>query len=77
MIQSATKKKRGSGQKKSSGQQKEYVFPSDKLAVSKDMVVLFVKEIARSKDETIQTKNQMIELLMSRRCGSCSSAIAD
>ena len=39
--------------------------------MTKDMVVLLVKEIARSKDETIQTKNQMIDLLMSRKC-SCN-----
>jgi hypothetical protein len=66
-------KKKRVGLKKSSGQ-KENLFPGEKLAVSKDMVVLFVKEIARSKDETIQTKNQMIELLMSRKCASCSMA---
>lgn len=78
-TQSKKKKSSSLGHKKFLGQ-KENVFPfgGDKLAVSKDMVVMFVKEITRSKDETIQTKNQMIELLMSRKCASCSSsAMAD
>jgi len=39
--------------------------------MAKDVVVLLVKEITRSKDETIQTKNQLIELLMSQRPGHC------
>jgi hypothetical protein len=42
--------------------------------ITKDVVVLLVKEIARSKDETIQTKNQLIELLMNRKCGACGGA---
>ena len=32
-----------------------------------DIVTMLVKEITRSKDETIQCKEQMIQLLMSRR----------
>ena len=45
----------------------------DAMGIGKDVVVMLVKEIARSKDETIQAKNQMIELLMSRKCQSCAA----
>ena len=45
--------------------------------VGRDMVVMLVKEIARSKDETIQAKNQTIDLLMSRKCLSCAGGNAD
>ena len=41
--------------------------------LAKDVVIMLVKEMARSKDETIETKNQLIELLMSRKCSSCTS----
>jgi hypothetical protein len=41
--------------------------------MAKDVVVLLVKEIARSKDETIQAKDQLIDLLMARQCGACCS----
>ena len=41
--------------------------------MGRDVVVMLVKEIARSKDETIQAKNQTIELLMSRKCLSCAA----
>ena len=43
--------------------------------MASDVVVLLVKEIARSKDETIQTKNQLIELLMSQRRGDFVGAM--
>jgi hypothetical protein len=62
--------KKGGEKRKKSSQQKENAAPNGGRRVemiSKDVVVLLVKEIARSKDETIQTKNQMIELLMSQR----------
>lgn len=38
----------------------------DKHSISKDVVGMLLKEISRSMEETIQTKNQMIELLMNR-----------
>ena len=58
---------------KNHGKSLSHQTVSDRL--SKDVVVLFVKEIARSKDETIQSKNQMIELLMNTRmCVSCSQS---
>ena len=44
--------------------------------MAKDVVVLLVKEIARSKDETIQTKTQLIELLMSQRRGDFGGGLA-
>ncbi len=38
-----------------------------------DVVVLLVKEITRSKDETIQAKDQLIEFLMTRKfAASCA-----
>ena len=41
--------------------------------IGRDVVVMLVKEIARSKDETIQAKNQTIDLLMNRKCQSCAA----
>lgn len=37
------------------------------FGVSKDIIIMLVKEITRSKDETIQSKNQTIELLIAKR----------
>ena len=42
-------------------------------AMDKDVVVLLVKEITRSKDETIQAKDQLIEFLMTRKSGACGA----
>ena len=76
----STKKKKTGGEKKSrSSPQKENAAPSGGPPVemmAKDVVVLLVKEIARSKDETIQTKNQLIELLMSQRRGDFGGGLA-
>jgi hypothetical protein len=67
----STTKKTTSGEKKrKSSHQKENAAPNGGQRgemMAKDVVVLLVKEITRSKDETIQTKNQLIELLMSQR----------
>jgi hypothetical protein len=41
-------------------------------AMAKDVVVLLVKEITRSKDETIQAKDQLIEFLMTRKFVNCA-----
>ena len=61
-MKKKTKKLAYSSQKESVGQ-----------GLAKDVVLMLVKEMARSKDETIETKNQLIELLMSRKCSSCTS----
>jgi hypothetical protein len=71
------KKKKNTGLKKRKSVslfQKENLGSVAGLGITKDVVVMLVKEIARSKDETIQTKNQIIELLMSRKCNSCQGA---
>ena len=56
--------------------QKENMGGNAGFGITKDVVVMLVKEIARSKDETIQSKNHMIELLMSRKCNSCQAGQA-
>ena len=42
---------------------------------NEDVVVLLVKEVTRSKDETIRSKDQIIQLLMDRKCSNCISAV--
>ena len=75
---SMKKKKTGGEKKRRSSQQKENAAPSGGPhgeMMAKDVVVLLVKEIARSKDETIQSKNQLIELLMSQRRGDYAGGL--